>query len=326
MIADGYTGRKGKGGFYRLLRDGGAKTKQVVDLTTGTYRAVRKPALASLDAAKQGGPGALLMAQDRGGAYARDVLGRTLAYAIGLVPEVAEDIEAADRAMRLGYNWKYGPFELVDRIGPLNLISLLQGLGIVVPPLLQTAAAGGGFYRDADSRREALQPDGSYRPVTRPDGVLALDDIKRHGARVDGNGSASLWDLGDGVLCLEVHTKLNVLDGDVMALIGRTIARVPQHHVALVIYTDASNFSAGANLGLGLFAANLAMWDELERQIALGQQTYRALRHAPFPVVAATAGLALGGGCELAMAADAVQAHAETYMGLVEAGAGIVPA
>jgi len=162
--------------------------------------------------------------------------------------------------------------------------------------------------------------------MVRPDGVLLLEDVKRQSEPVARNGSASLWDIGDGVACLEFHSKMNALDGDSLDLIDKAIGIVAKDFKALVIYNEGSNFSVGANIGLALFAANVAVWPMVEDLVAKGQKIYRKLKHAPFPVVAAPSGMALGGGCEVCLNADAVQAHAETYIGLVEVGVGVIPA
>jgi len=155
--------------------------------------------------------------------------------------------------------------------------------------------------------------------------VLLLADIKRKSKPVLRNGSASLWDIGDGVLCFEVHTKMNALDGDVMDLLQKSLDTVKRTAKALVIYNEGSNFSVGANIGLGLFAANLALWPMIEELETKGQMVLKAVKYAPFPVVAAPAGMALGGGCEITLHSAAVQAHAESYIGLVETGVGLVP-
>ncbi len=327
MIAEGSTGRKGKGGFYRLNTDGGKRVKEAIDLTDGSYAtAQRRVALASVDGARKGGPLALVMHDDKGGQYAWAVLSATLAYTASLVPEIADDIVAVDRAMRLGYNWTYGPFELIDRIGAKAIVERLTVEQRDVPALLQHAADGDGFYRVVEGKREYLTTSGGYAPVTQPAGTLSLADIKLAGERIAGNGSASLWDIGDGAVCLEVHTKMNSIDQDVLAMIGKAVKIVEKDHAALVIYNDGAQFSAGANLGLGLFAANTGLWPMIEELVSQGQKAYLALKYAPFPVVSAPSGLALGGGCEMLLHSDAVQAHAESYIGLVEAGVGIVPA
>jgi 3-hydroxyacyl-CoA dehydrogenase len=152
-----------------------------------------------------------------------------------------------------------------------------------------------------------------------------LEDVKRASKPVLKNGSATVWDIGDGVLCFEFTSKSNSLDAEIIALLGKTIPLVRTKYKALVVYNEGSNFSVGANLGLAIFAANIAAWSEIEKLIAAGQQTYKALKYAPFPVVSAPAGMALGGGCEILLHSDAVQAHAESYIGLVECGVGVVP-
>ena len=324
MIADGYTGRKGKGGFYRLKRDGGKRIKEAIDLKSGEYREAQKVTPASVEASKDGGLRALVTYDDNSGRYAWRVLAKTLHYAASLVPEIADDIVSVDDAMKLGYNWKHGPFELIDRLGAAWFADRLKADGMDVPALIQVAGDG-SFYRVADGRIEFLTVDGTYRALERAPGVLLLSDIKLASEPVAKNGSASLWDIGDGVLCLEFHSKMNALDPDVMAMIKKAVEIVPGRFRALVIHNEASNFSVGANIGLALYAANMAAWGEIENMVRLGQEAYRALKHAPFPVVGAPSGMALGGGCEVLLHCDAVEAHAETYMGLVEVGVGLVP-
>jgi len=326
LIAEGYTGRKGKGGFYRLNTEGGRRVKEAIDLANGAYAPARKAALESLAAARSGGLRALVEHPDRGGRYAWAVLSRTLSYAAAQVPEIAEAVHDVDRALRLGYNWKEGPFELIDRLGAEYFAGRLQSDGQPVPPLLADAAAAGGFYRVHEGRKQFLTVAGDYADEPRPAGVLLLKDVKLAGDPLLKNGSASLWDIGDGVACFEVHTKLNTIDADVIALLEKSLKRVAADYKALVVYNEGSHFSAGANLGLALFAANTALWPMIESMVENGQKAYRQMKRAPFPVVAAPSGLALGGGCEILLNSDAVQAHAESYVGLVEAGVGVVPA
>ena len=324
MIADGYTGRKGKGGFYRMTKTEKGRVKEAIDLQTGAYRPSADPALGSTHERK---PQALLQHEDRGGQYARRVLGLTLAYAASLVPEIADDIVAVDEAMRWGYTWKFGPFELIDQIGVDNVVALLKAANIEVPPLLQKAA-GKSFYRTTDEQLEYLAIDGTYAPVERRPGVLLLADIKRRSKPLARNGSASLWDVGDGVVCLEFHSKMNAMDPDIMAMLSKGLDTVKKSNgafKALVVYNEAENFSVGANVGLALFAANVALWPFIEEGETAGQNAYKAAKYAPFPVVSAPSGMALGGGCEMLLHSAAVQAHAESYLGLVETGVGLVP-
>lgn len=321
MIADGYTGRKGKGGFYRINKEAG-KVKEAINLQTGAYAKAAQPI--AIPSAAQKDLRALVSAKGVVGAYAWAVLGPTLAYAAGLIGEAADDILAIDTAMKLGYNWKYGPFELIDRLGTAEFAARLAAEGCAVPAIV-TLAAGRPFYRVEGGVREYLGMDGAYHRVVRSDGVLLLDDIKLASKPLVKTGSAALWDIGDGVVCLEFTGKMNALDGEVMKAIEQAIPLVQASYKALVVYNEGSNFSAGANLGLALFALNIAAWGEVEKLVAGGQKAYKALKYAPFPVVAAPFGMALGGGCEICLNADAVQAHAETYIGLVECGVGLIP-
>lgn len=325
MIADGYTGRKGKGGFYRLNRSDGGKVKEALNLVTGEYHPARKPDLESVEAAR-GGLRALVDHPDRGGQYAWRVLSHTLSYAASLVPEIADDIHAVDEAMKNGYAWKWGPFELIDKLGPRWFAERLAAEGMAVPALLEQVGDG-TFYRIEGGQLQYFGTDGAYHDVGRADGVLLLSDIKRSSERVAGNGSASLWDIGDKVLCLEFHSKMNAVDEGIMLMASQALKMIPaQGYDALVIHNEGANFSVGANVGLALFAANIAAWPKITESVKQGQDVYKKLKFAPFPVIGAPAGMALGGGCEILLHCDAIEAHAETYMGLVEVGVGLVPA
>ena len=326
MISEGYTGRKGKGGFYRQTKAAnGARVKEAIDLTTGVYRASEKPSLASASAK---GLKALVETGDKGGAYAWRVLSQALSYAADLVPQIAEQITAVDEAMRLGYNWKSGPFEMIDQLGTGWFAEKLKAEGKKVPHMVEVAA-GRPFYKLDGSKLLFLTTSGDYAEVKRPDGVLLLTDIKRGSKPVAKNGSASLWDIGDSVLCLEFTSKMNALDQDIMALIRKAMGIIGDGksgpYKALVVHNEGQNFSVGANLGLALFAINIGLYPQIEALIAEGQQTFKALKYAPFPTVSAPSGMALGGGCEMLLHSSAVQAHAETYTGLVEVGVGLVP-
>lgn len=324
MIADGYTGRKGKGGFYRLDTSGGKKTKQAIDLKTGDYANARRPKPPAAKASIKGGPRATLTHGDAAGDYAWAVMGKTLAYAASLVGEVSDDPAAVDAAMRLGYNWKFGPFELIDKIGPAWFAEKCRAEGSSVPAVLGRVGDG-TFYQVRDGILHRLTETAGYRPVERPDGVLLLQDIKRASTPVLSNRSASLWDIGDGVACLEFHSKMNSLNPFSLSLVNKAVDVVRRDFKALVIYNEGSHFSAGANIGLLLIPAFLRLWFLVKPLVSMGQNAYRRLKFAPFPVVSAPSGLALGGGCEILLHSDAIQAHAETYTGLVETGVGIIP-
>ncbi|MCK5479385.1 MAG: enoyl-CoA hydratase/isomerase family protein, partial [Methylococcales bacterium] len=321
MISDGYTGRKGKGGFYRLNTETGKRLKESIDLNTGEYSKSEKPVLDCLKVAHKQGLRDFLSLADKNSAYAWTVISKTLVYAANLVPEIADDITSVDEAMRLGYNWEYGPFELLDKIGVDWFVNKIKQDGQEVPELLTSDT----FYKTTSGALEYRTLSGSYQSVPRAEGVLLLSDIKLQKPAVLENASASLWDVGNGVACFEFHSKMNTFDMDMLSLLRQSIKKVEQDFVALVIHNEAENFSAGANLGLLMVAINQGDWDSVENLIKQGQQTFMALKYAPFPVVAAPSGLALGGGCEILLHCDAIQAHAELYTGLVEVGVGLVP-
>lgn len=326
MIADGYTGRKGKGGFYRLNKTETAKVKESIDLKTGLYRPSEKVKLAAVEAAGKN-LRALCETPDKIGRFATTVLLQTLSYAASLVPQIADDIVAVDKAMRFGFNWQYGPFELMDRLGAGWLAARLKADNKPVPEFLQKAADK-SFYRIERGQLEFLSIQGEFKAVQHAPGVLLLADIKRAGKPVIKNGSASLWDIGDGVLCLEFHTKMNAIDPDTLGMVRKSVDLISESQgrwKGLVVHNEADNFSVGANLGLALFALNISMYPAIEDLVDKGQASYHALRFAPFPSVAAPTGLALGGGCEITLHCSAVQAHAETYIGLVEVGVGLIP-
>ena len=323
LIEQGYTGRKGKGGFYRLRTEDGRRVKERLDLRTGEFVPAERPKVEAVEAAK-GDLRALVEHDSPGGRFARRLLAQTLGYASALVPEIADSILAVDEAMRLGYNWRYGPFELIDRLGADYFAGLLQAEGIVVPALVEKAREG-GFYRVEDGRLRHLTVDGGYADVVRPEGVILLADIKRVSEPLLRNGSAALWDIGDGVTCFEFTGKMNAIDDQVIALLDQAIDFTGKSYRAMVVYNEGANFSVGANLGLALFAVNVALWPQIEALVQAGQAAYKAIKYAPFPVVSAPSGLALGGGCEILLHSAAVQAHAETYCGLVEVGVGLVP-
>ncbi|EGW20772.1 3-hydroxyacyl-CoA dehydrogenase/enoyl-CoA hydratase family protein [Methylobacter tundripaludum] len=321
MIADGYTGRKGKGGFYRLNETGGKRVKESINLQTGGYQPSEKFALPEV-AKTQDELRVFLSGDDALCRFAWQVLSNTLVYSASLIPEIADDIVAVDTAMRLGYNWKFGPFELLDRIGVDWFVDRLLAKNRDVPPLL---ASRHRLYKIDSGKRSFVDLSGNYQTVRRTDGVLLLADIKLSAPAILENPSASLWDIGDGVACLEFHSKMNTLDMDSLTLVRQSVEKVKTDFSALVIHNDADNFSAGANLTLLVQAIHSQDWPAVGQLIKQGQQTYKALKYAPFPVVGAPSGLALGGGCEILLHCDAIQAHAELYIGLVEVGVGLVP-
>ncbi len=339
MIEAGYNGRKGKGGFYRLNPDApkGSKEKQTLDLDPNKfdesqYRKSNKQKLDSVSAGRKG-LRAVVETDDEGGRYAWKVLSQTLAYAASLVPQIADDIASVDEAMRLGTNWKRGPFEMIDALGskeingPKWFADKLRAEKIAVPPLLD-AVGDGTFYKVDNGKLHAFGTDNKYHEIKRAKGVLLLRDIKLNAEPVIKTASASVWNIGDGVLCVEFTGKMNALDEEVFSAYHQSIKLIGDgsgDYKAMVIYNEGSHFSAGANLGLAIFAMNIAMWPQIEALVSGGQKVYKALKYAPFPVVSAPSGMALGGGCEILLHSDHVQAHAETYTGLVEVGVGLIP-
>ena len=327
MIQDGYTGRKGKGGFYRLNKDGGKKVKEARNLYTGEYQnANRRAAFPSAKMGKRG-ISSLMDCNDDGARLVTEVLLDSLSYAAHIVPDVSDDIYSIDGAMKVGYNWKAGPFEMMDSIGVESMVQRLESSGREVPRFLSLAAERGSFYGMEDGEITRLTPSGEMVIVNRPEDTLTVADLKRRGKPLKRNGSASIWDTGDGVLLVEYHTKMNAMDPMNMEMLLNAVDLAEsEDYKGIVIGNDATNFCAGANLGLALFHANLAAWKDLEDFIGLGQDTYQTLKYCDVPVVVASAGLCLGGGAEVLMHCDAVQAHSESYVGLVEVGVGIIPA
>ena len=254
-------------------------------------------------------------ASDRVGEFLRETLAPTLVYAARVAPDIAHSIDDVDRVMRWGFGWELGPFELIDAIGVREVLD---------------AAAAHGRRR---SRRCSPTPSppaatGSARARCRRPGpgCELLRTAKASRGVVATNPGASLVDLGDGVLCVEFHSKMNAIGGDTIAMLQRGVREAARGYRALVVGSEATNFSAGANLMLVLLEAQEGNWDELDLMVRAFQQCMLALRYSDVPVVVAPAGLALGGGCEIALHADRVQAAGETYMGLVEVGVGLIPA
>lgn len=348
MVKNGYTGRKGKGGFYRVGEKdaNGERPKFSVDLDTGKERPMtEKVKMAALDNSKKHGLKGLVESKDKGGDYAWAVLKQTLCYTVEHAHTIAADITAVDQAMKLGYNWKYGPFELIDKLGVDYFISRLEKEGEKVPDFLKKAK-GKSFYKTEHGKLQFMQKDGTYAEIKRPDGVLLLSDIKRASKPVINNSrqmkipgmgkvdlGASVWDIGDGVLCLEFTSTGNSLDFLTMKTINKacdlieaSLKKGDGKYKALVIHNEGDDFSLGANLKLAQLAVKAKQYWVVEKMVKAGQEAMKRLKYASFPVVSAPAGKALGGGCEVLLHSSHVQAHAETYPGLVEVGVGLLPA
>jgi len=318
MIADGYTGRKGKGGFYRINKEGGKKLKEVINLQTGEYAPEKKSDIGKVSLAD------LLKQKDLAGDYARSVFGKTFAYTAMLIPEISDEILSVDNAMKWGYSWKSGPFEMMEKVGVDAIAALLKSENLAVPPILEKAA-GKKLYKTEDAKRQYFTLKGDYAIITPLPGAWSLADIKLTKKPIIKNGSASLWDVGDGIACFEFTSKMNSIDPDILTLMEQSLEVVKKDYKGLIIGGDADNFSVGANLGFILYAANMAAWPMISDVIKQGQRTMMAMKYAHFPVVGALGGMALGGGCETILHCDAVQAHVESYPGLVEVGVGVIP-
>jgi 3-hydroxyacyl-CoA dehydrogenase len=326
-------GNKTGGGFYRRGKRDGQTVFDVLDLDTLEYRPAARPDLPIVAAARDHDDlgarlGFLLdkADEDRGARYLRDTLLPSLAYAARRVPEIADSLVEVDHAVEWGFGYELGPFRAWDAIGVASGVARMEALGIEVPPWVKEMLAAGhqSFYRDG----QVYSPlAGAYQPVPADPEVLDLDRLKAEGAEVAGNGSASLVDLGDGVLCFELHAPASAIDAAVVELGARAAKELEGGDwKGLVIASQARNFCVGANLGEVGMAAYQGLYDQVGEAAKGLQDTLMSLRYAPRPVVAAPHGQTLGGGAEIVLAADRVVAALETYIGLVEVGVGIVPA
>ena len=326
MISEGYIGRKGKGGFYRLNTVNGKRIKESRNLETGGYKPSNKrTGLGSIKAAKKG-LRKLVEYNDKGGEYAWRVLSKTLSYAASLVPEITDNLVNVDLAMKNGFLWKKGPFEMLDDLGPSWFAAKITEEKEQVPELL-SAVSDGNFYDINNGELNYLDISGRYSKLEKPNGYLNTQDIKRGNKPIFRNSSASLWDMGENILLAEFHSKMNSMDSLIMEVLSKAADLCESgEYKGLVIGNDGTNFSAGANLGLTSFVTNVGAWEEAENFVHGGQLAFMMLKHGNFPVVGASHGLAIGGGCEVLLACDAIQAHSESYIGLVEVGVGLVPA
>ena len=320
LVSAGCTGNKGAGGFYR----GGPDAREVVDLQSGEYRPLERAATEAARAGERDGLRALVEHPSAAGRFARRVLARSLGYAASLVPDVSGEIVPIDEAMKLGYGWARGPFEMIDSLGPGRFRDLLAAEGLAVPPVLD-ALGDSSFHRVDGGRAVHFVMGFGHRPLARPPGVLRVADFRALASPMLSNHAASLWDIGDDVACLEFHTKANALGPESMALMRRALDKVGERHAALVIHSDAPQFSVGFNLEFVRACIAERGWRRLDGALVEFQHTCRAARHAPFPVVSAPGGMALGGGFEVLLGSDLVQAHANVVVGLVEPLVGLVP-
>ncbi len=330
LVKAGRLGRKSGAGFYKKV----GSDILVYDPEADDYRPKEKVRFDSLGAARKiEDPrkrlAALITADDQAAKVAWQLLAEGLCYTARRVGEIADDIVSIDRALKWGFNWELGPFEAWDAIGLASSVERMKKDGLDVPAWVQKLASSEGTFYSGEVGRQSYfdAPTGERRAIERNPRQITLASIKADAGKVvKKNFGASLVDIGDGVLCVEVHTKMNTLDADVIGMLGQGVAEAEKNFEALLIANDGQHFGAGANLMMIFGASQQKRWDQVSAMIRGLQDALQALRHARVPVVAAPFQYTLGGAAELAMAADACQAHAETYMGLVELGVGLIPA
>jgi 3-hydroxyacyl-CoA dehydrogenase len=335
MIAGGLLGNKTKAGFYQRRKGEGDKREiWTLDTATLDYRQSQKVKLPALDMAKniedtRERLKALTWSKDRVGAFLWKTLARTLCYTADRIPEIADTIVEVDRAMRWGFNWELGPFEVWDAIGVEKSVAKLKEAGRAVPANVQKLLDSGAqsFYRQENGQRFYFDfASGEYRPLADPPGAIILKSLKDRTGVIKKNSGASMIDLGDGVACVEFHSKMNSIGGDTLEMLRFAIAETEKNFVGLVVGNQGVNFSVGANLMLMLMEAQDENWEELEMIGRYFQSSVMSLRYSAKPVVVAPFQMVFGGGCEMVLHADRVRAAAETYIGLVEVGVGIIPA
>jgi 3-hydroxyacyl-CoA dehydrogenase len=313
LIDRGWMGDKSGQGFYKKS----GSDILTLDPATLDYRARRSARLPSLEAAQSIDEAGvriktLFTGRDKVGAFLRATLGSLLVYAAQVTPSIAYSIDDVDRAMRWGFGWELGPFEIWDAIG---VREVLEAAGVSDPPPLAAEVVAAGRNRFREHPLPPAAPE-----------LLILQSATDRGKVVRRNPGGSLVDLGDGVLAVEFHSKLNTIGADTVQILDAGVKEATANFAALVIGNEAANFSAGANLMLLLLEAQEGNWDEIDLMVRTFQRTVMAIRYADVPVVACPAGMTLAGGCEIVLQADRIQAAAESYIGLVEVGVGLIPA
>ncbi len=347
MLQRKWLGDKTKGGFYKKSagREAGGKEERLaLDWKTLEYQPVKKPKFPALDMAKNiEDPGARVrmllglegspQKNDKAGVFLWSALSELWTYSANRIPEISDTVVEIDRAMRLGFNWKLGPFELWDAAGVETTVARMKKEGRPIAPNVEQLLAAGkkSWYLDdpksASGRVYFDLRSTNYQPVKVPDGVWSVEVAKKSNGVVKKNAGASLVDLGDGVACIEFHSKMNSLGGDIVSLITQSLKTdgLGNPFDAFVITNDADNFSVGANVMLLLMSVQEEEWDEVDLAIRQFQGMTQAIKFSPRPVVVAPFGLTLGGGTEISLHAAARQPHAELYTGLVEVGVGLLP-
>ena len=340
MMQRDWMGEKTGSGFYKRVRKGAESEILTLDWQKMEYRERRKAKFPSIEAGKSidntrqriamlVAPAMEGKAGDKANQFLWTVLSETCLYAAHRIPEIADRVFDVDHAMQWGFGWELGPFEIWDAIGVEPMARALEREGKKLPALVGKvlASSAKSFYQvEKGTTRYFDQASGTHKTLEEPAGIIILKSLKERTGVVQENSGASLIDLGDGVLCCEFHSKMNAIGSDIVSMLNAGIARLGTEFEAMVIANQASNFSVGANLMLLLMSAQEGEWDDIHLAVRQFQRVNMAIKYAPLPVVAAPQGLALGGGCEISLHACRLQAAAETYIGLVETGVGLIPA
>lgn len=335
MLEKKLLGDKTKGGFYKKSTDAqGNRAILELDLKTFEYKPQQKTKFPSIDAAKgiEDLPKrvkTLVWGDDRVGEFLWKTSSRISRYAANRIPEIADTIVEVDNALKWGFGWEIGVFEAWDAIGVRESVERMKKEGQAVPANVEKMLESGAetFYKTENGQRSYYDlVSGGYKPVAEQPGVLVLKSLKERTGVIKSNPGASMIDLGDGVACLEFHSKMNSIGGDTVQMMNFAIDEVEKNFKGLVVGNQGGNFSAGANLMMLLLAAQEEEWDDINMMVAGLQKSIMRLRYSAKPVVTAPYGLTLGGGCEISMHGDRVRAAAETYMGQVEVGVGLIPA
>ncbi len=339
MAKRGWLGDKMGQGFYKKVKGEGKQEILTLDVNTMEYRSRQKAKFASLEMGKaiedtrerlRALVGPVLEGQkgDKAQQFLWRGLSETCLYAARRVPEISDNIVDVDRALRWGFGWELGPFEIMDAVGVKAFAGQVQREGRALSAVIEKVLASGRkeFYESEKGTTTVFDiGSGGTKKVEEPVGVIILKSLKDAGREVERNSGASLIDLGDGVACCEFHAKMNAIGADLIAMLHKGLKRLETDFDALVIANQAVNFSVGANLMLVLVGAQEQEWDELHAAVRQFQNINLAIKYAPKPVVAAPQGMALGGGCEVSLHASRIQAAAEAYIGLVETGVGLIP-
>ncbi|HMU34017.1 MAG TPA: 3-hydroxyacyl-CoA dehydrogenase NAD-binding domain-containing protein [Pyrinomonadaceae bacterium] len=335
MLAAKILGDKTGGGFFKKSKDAeGNRAILELDLATLEYKPQQKTKFPSIEAAKQIDDlpkriNALVWGEDRVGEFLWKTISRMSRYSANRIPEIADTIVEIDNAIKWGFGWEIGVFETWDAIGLERSVERMKQEGAAIPESIEKMLAAGAtsFYKRENGQTEFYDlVNGGYKEFPARPGVLLLNDVKDRTGVIKSNLAASLIDIGDGVACLEFHSKMNSLGGDTIAMINTAIDEVEKNHVGLVVGNQGGNFSAGANIMMLLLAAQEEEWDDIEMMIHGLQKAVMRMRYSAKPVVTAPYGLTLGGGCEITLHGNRVRAAAETYIGLVEVGIGVIPA